>query len=240
MDTPAIPPRADLGTDISEVLRCLPKMGKVMLTTRLNGATHERIGPVEEVVLQGGVVACRGAMHDSRIDPAAIASVVVDRTGRMRDMVLPRLDFRDAQGQVVFSIVGMEGLEAFDAGLSAIDAGTPLPEEEKPEREPATLGENDPGALPFEAAAKAAEPVRIEIDRPGLHQAWSGKVEAVKPGMGFINIMQPDFHLHLRGGAVASWSKERAGDEAVLRAIGPEGSPVGLSVRGPASAFPDL
>ncbi|MGE0211777.1 MAG: hypothetical protein AB7S41_08795 [Parvibaculaceae bacterium] len=240
MGTSAIPARADLGNDVPGILRCLPRMGKVMLTTRLNGATHERIGPVAEVFLKDGIVACRGAMHDSRIDPAAIASVIVDRTGRMRDTVLPRLDFRDAEAQVVFSIVGMEGPEAFDTGLAAIGVGTPLPEEEKPEREPATLGENDPGALPFEAAARAAEAIRIEIDRPGLHQAWSGKVEAVKPGMGFINVMQPDFHLHLRGGAVASWKKEVAGDRTVLRAIGPNGMPIGLSVHGLASIFSGL
>lgn len=240
MDSSATPARADLGNDVPGILRCLPKMGKVMLTTRLNGATHERIGQVEQVTLQDGVIACTGAAHDSRIDPSAISSVIIDRTGRMRDMVLPRLDFRDAQGQVIFSIVGMEGIEPFDAGLSALGAGTALPEEEKPEREPATLGESDPGALPFEAAANAGEPVRIEIDRPGLHQAWSGKVEAVKPGMGFINVMQPDFHLHLRGGAVARWTKEDKGGGAMLHAIGQDGAPVGLSVHGPAIAFAAL
>lgn len=229
--------RASLGSDAVAVLRCLPEMGSVMLTTRHGGATHERIGPVEAVSVEGDTVLCRGAAHDSRIAIAEIASVVVDRSGRMKDMVLPRLDFQDAGGAVLFSIIGMAGLEPFDTGLAPLGAGTPLPEPEKPAREPATLEEGDPGTLAFEAARAGGEPISITLTRPGVVQSWQGVVAAVKPGMGFINVMQPDFHLHLRGGSVAGWRRRDESDAIVLEAENAAGELIGLSVRGPAVVF---
>ncbi|CAH1651998.1 Putative heme degradation protein [Hyphomicrobiales bacterium] len=235
--TTETPVRADLGRDASAVLHCLPQMGSVMLTARHGGATHERIGPVEAVSAEDGIVRCRGAAHDSRIHIGEVASVVVDRSGRMKDMVLPRLDFQDAGGEVLFSIIGMAGLEPFDRGLAPLGAGTPLPEPEKPVREPATFEEGDPGTLAFEAAREGGEPISITLTRPGVVQTWQGVVAAVKPGMGFINVMQPDFHLHLRGGSVAGWRRRDDGDAIVLEAENADGDPIGLSVRGPAVVF---
>ena len=52
--------------------------------------------------------------------------------------------------------------------------------------------------------------------------------------MGFINLIAADFHLHLRGGAVASWQSHRSGvDGAVeLSAIGQDGNPLESSWSG--------
>lgn len=240
MTTTENPVRASLGSDALAVLNCLPAMGSVMLTTRQGGATHERIGVVETVSVEGDAIVCGGAAHDSRIDAASIAAIVVDRSGRMKDMVLPRLDFQNADAEVLFSIIGMAGIEPFDAGLALLGAGEPLPEPEKPAREPATLEDGDPGTLAFDAAAKTSETVAITITRPGIVQSWHGRVVAVKPGMGFINVMQPDFHLHLRGGSVAAWRKRDAGDDSIVEAENADGALIGLSVRGPRAIFAEF
>ena len=63
-------------------------------------------------------------------------------------------------------------------------------------------------------------------------------IESVKPAMGFINVMKPDFHLHLRGGAVASWQRKDIGGGVVeMIAQDAKSAPTGLVVRGPGSAF---
>ncbi len=186
-----------------EVLRRLPSMGRVMLTANHRGATHERMGPVDEVELAGNKAICRGATHDSAIDLAAVDAIFVDRTGRMKDKVLPRLEFHDAAGPM-FSFVGLDGLEPFDAGLAGA-AGQPVAPAAREPSEPATLADGDPGSAPFEKAYAGKAEVTIEFRRPGLTQSWRGVIAEVKPAMGFINVMRPDFHLHLRGGAVARW-----------------------------------
>jgi putative heme degradation protein len=60
----------------------------------------------------------------------------------------------------------------------------------------------------------------------------------VKPAMGFINVMKPDFHLHLRGGAVATWQRKDVGNGTVeMVAVDAKAGLIGLKVRGPGSAF---
>ena len=87
------------------------------------------------------------------------------------------------------------------------------------------------------ACAAKAE-VTIEFRRPGLTQSWNGVIEDVKPAMGFINVMRPDFHLHLRGGAVRRWRRAEAGDGMVeMTAENAQSEPIGLIVRGPASVL---
>lgn len=44
--------------------------------------------------------------------------------------------------------------------------------------------------------------------------------------MGFLNVMTPDFHLHLEGGSVSGWRTESGRRVALDR----NGRPVGLSV----------
>ena len=78
----------------------------------------------------------------------------------------------------------------------------------------------------------------IAFSRPGLTQSWNGVIESVSPAMGFINVMRPDFHLHLRGGAVARWRRNGLANGAVeMVAEDAQGAPTGLVVRGPGGAF---
>jgi putative heme degradation protein len=227
----SLPLRALLAADSAEVLARLPRLSSVMLTTRHGGATHERIGPVGSVVHEGAHTICRGACHDARIERGAIASVVVDRSGRMRDMVLPRLDFRDAGGQILFSIIGMAGLDPFDAGIGDLPLGDELTVNPRDVPERGEVAEDDAGIGPFATAAASGGAVTIEMARPGLVQTWHGTIETVKPAMGFINVMRPDFHLHLKAGAIARWRKDVAAGETILIAEGAAGETIGLSVR---------
>ncbi len=45
-------------------------------------------------------------------------SIVIDRSGRMKDTVLPRIEFLNAGGDGLFRVVGLDGLEKFDQGTS--------------------------------------------------------------------------------------------------------------------------
>lgn len=224
----------------ADVLEAAGRLGRVMLTTSQGGATHERMGTVEQVVRSGLGVRLIGAAHDAEIDAAALGAVILDRSGRMKDKALPRLDFHDRGGAVLFSLVGLDGLEPFDAGIADLRGMPAVAAAPAAPAERSEMVEADPGAIPFEVARCAGVPVSIELQREGLRQAWSGIIEAVRPAMGFINVMQPDFHLHLRAGAVAAWRMrvDRAGTGGVeLLAENARGDGVGLLVRGPESAL---
>jgi putative heme degradation protein len=236
-DAPARADREQLTDTTIDVLRRLPAMGRVMLTTNHGGATHERMGVVETVRESGGKALCGGAAHDSALDLSAVKAVYVDRTGKMKDKVLPRLEFHGTDGKAMYSFVGLDGLEPFDAGLAGAKGAAVAATTREPS-DSATLNDGDPGSVPFDAACKAGSEVTVAFERPGLTQSWTGVIESVKPAMGFINVMKPDFHLHLRGGAVASWRRNEIGGGVVeMIAQDAKAVPTGLVVRGPGSAF---
>lgn len=240
MTIAARPVREKLACSVFDAVQATRGMGRVMLSAASNGATHERIGVVDAVMLEDGFVRMAGAAHDARIDLAVITAVVADRSGRMKDRVLPRIEFQNASGETLFSIIGLDGLDPFDTALSAIAAGEALPEKARPAPSgdrPADVAETDPGAVPLHAATASGETIRIGFVAPGLEQQWQGQVADVKPAMGFINIIQPDFHLHLKAEAVSRWARAEAGGEVRLEAVSAEGTPLGLSLSGPASTF---
>lgn len=213
-------------------LQRVPLMGRVMQLFRHGGAAHERIGKMDEVVIDGEAVICRGACHDARIHITAMASVVADWSGRMKDMALPRLEFRDSADQVLFSIISLDGLEPFNTALDGLTPGAPVAATERPESDRSGVPDNDPGLLPLNAALATAKPVSIEMSGPGWNQSWSGVVESVKPGMGFINIMRPDFHLHLQARTISGWRVSGEGDAAIHEALNHDGAATGLRLLG--------
>lgn len=213
-------------------------MGRVMLTVSGGGATHERIGPVGAVAAGPDAVRLTGEFHDARIDLAVVAGVVADRSGRMKDKVLPRLEFQDAGGTTLFSIIGLDGIELFDRALEPLGRGRALPEKERTPPaggQAAEVPEDDPGARPLHAARAGGDTVTVIYRGTGLEQRWTGTVAEVRPAMGFINIIQPDFHLHLKAGAVARWRRERSADGVELHAEDAAGRAIGLVLAGPAS-----
>ena len=215
-------PRARLTATPEAVLAVLPQIGRLMVTAKNLGATHERIGPVETVRFADGWAIIGGTDHDSRIELASIAELIVDRTSIMQGKAYPRLDLHRADGSYICGIVGFDGLECFDNALSSLspgDAVDPKPESGPTERiEPEPT---DPGLIALEAAREAATPVIIGFRQPGFHQSFRGVVETVKPAMGFINVMRADFHLHLKSGAVAKW-READGERRAVNAGGAE------------------
>ncbi len=64
------------------------------------------------------LIRCHGAAHDATIDPSTIATIVADRTIKMKDKVLPRIDFMTAQAETLFSVYGLDGLDPFRSRIS--------------------------------------------------------------------------------------------------------------------------
>lgn len=233
------PLREALPQSPAEILPLLPAMGRVMLSTRFNGAIHERMGAVRSVAIDADKARLTGECHDSVIDLAVVKRIVVDRSGKMRDKVLPKLECQDAAGETLFSLIGLEGLEPFDRALAPLGAGAPLEPvlREAPSGGAQDVPQEDLGAATFAAILANGQPIAIDFERAGLFQHWVGLLPEPKPSMGFVNVMQGDFHLHLQAGAVAGWARRQTEAEMVLRALDAEGRETGLSLRGPAAAF---
>ena len=219
------------------LLRCLPKMGRVMLAVKSDGITHERMGLVEDVTVLGSQVHCSGAAHDAQIEYTEIDGMIVDRTGRMRDQMLPRIDFLGRNGETLFSVTGLDGLEPFNAALRPLGAGEPLAEEMRKPSPQTTVADGDAGGVPLTAASKHRSPIAIEFHRPAVWQRWHGVVQEAVAAMGFINVIQPDFHLHVRGGSVTHWGRKAAPPLVELAAAGADGSALGLVLVGDPAAF---
>lgn len=236
-------PREKLAQAPAEILKSLPAMGRVMLSTRSGGATHERMGAVETVTIAGTEARLSGAFHDSRIDLATVVSIVADRTSKMRERVLPRLKCQDAAGETLFSLIGLDGLEPFDKVLEPFGAGEAL---EPIQREAPGSGgspdvpEDDLGGRSFAAILASGEAIAIDVERAGLFQHWQGALPEPKPAMGFVNIMQGDFHLHLKAGAVFGWAWTESAGTVALEARDSDGKGFGLILRGPAAAFAEV
>lgn len=230
--------RQRLSDSPARILNRLPLAGKLMIVAQRDGVTHERIGIVERLEKQGDRVLCIGEAHDCSIDVASVTSVVIDRTARMKDKVLPKLEFQNASEETLFTIVGLDNGDKFDLGFATLP-GVPIAVPDKKSSEASTLANDDPAFAPLRAAIDAGAEIEIQMRRPGLDQRWRGIVPAINPAMGFINLISADFHLHLRGGAVASWQSHHTGvDGAVeLTAIGQHGNPLGLVLVGPAKTF---
>ncbi|WP_439501243.1 hypothetical protein [Aminobacter ciceronei] len=222
------------------LLARLPAIGRVIINSERRGATHERIGSVEKVRIEDGWLVCEGAEHDSRIELAAIATVIVDRTSVMREKSYPRIELRGADGESIANVTGFEGLDPLDAVLAAFPQGTELPVEERKGNgldERKELEADDAGLEPFAAAERNGGRVRIEFSRPSFWQAWEGDMPVVKPVMGYVNVMRPDFHLHLKGGSVGGWRREDNAGEARFVALTAEGAETGLTVSGAPASF---
>lgn len=233
--------REKLAQNPAEILASLPQMGRVMLSARGGGATHERIGLVETVAVEQGGLRLSGAAHDSVIDLTAVAHLVADRTSKMRDKSLPRLECQNAAGETLYSLIALDGAELFEQALAPFGAGEALAPVEKP-----AMGEggdkpeipaDDLGSLTFAAIREVGQPIAVELRRPDLRQVWQGDLPEPKPAMGFVNLMQGDFHLHLKAGAVARWRRVEAGGAIELHGEDGDGVALGLVLVGPAAAF---
>lgn len=209
----------------------LPQLEKIMVIGKTEEATHERIGPVSNVKIDGDWVYLSGDYHNSKINLSLISKMVVDTSSVMKDRTFPRIDFMNDSETNIFSIVGFEGLEVFERGLESFAHKELQVATEKPVRnERPPVSEDDQGKILIEGLQKNAEDVSISFGKTGFDQQWSGIIEKTSMGMGFINIMTEDFHLHLPGGSVASWDFSQNGDLAIARANNSAGAYIGLQI----------
>ncbi len=255
--------------NIEHVFECVPSIGKVMLMRSACGITFERIGPVASVTMEDDKQ-CRfigtgregqpGEWH-AQIDSSAIRSVLVDRSNVMKDKVYPRLVLRDADNRSVLTIIGFDGLEPFDRALSrfsessievdpvseAVSIAAPTSSQRVPDALSLVAGKDVPVALSFINGSSY------------LARPW-GPVDEIRLAMGFVNIIEPDFHLHVKEGAIGWWQEEEnpafprgraanlpagiLGEAATFRndwihlvACTPDGSLTGLSIIGERSIF---
>lgn len=235
------PANTRLLVSVEDALARAKRFGKSMVAFSRGGTTHERIGVIEHVERDTEGIRLSGAHHACRIVPSAIVSIEADRSSKMKDTFYPRLNFRDDSGETLFAVVGFEGLEPFNAALAGCsEEALPAP---APKERPATPEESAATPpLPFDAlqiAQQSGAEVVIRHGTDGFAQEWRGAIGQLRPAMGFMNIINPDFHLHLKDGSVSAWRQEKAsGDNAIaFAALNTDGEPTGLVISGTASAF---
>lgn len=235
----AAPARTRVEMTVKEALDRAARFGKLMVTFSQGGATHERIGVIEKVEEDADGIRLTGAHHASLIVPSAFTSIEADRSSKMKEKHYPRLVFFDAVGKAVFSVVGFEGLEPFDAAMTGCTE-VPVP---TPEPTPRSAAASEaPPTLPFDAlqlAQQSGEEVVIRHGTQGFRQDWRGRIGGLKPAMGFINIIDPDFHLHLKDGSVSAWQSAPASETGIqtYAALDADGNPTGLTISGAPAAF---
>jgi putative heme degradation protein len=217
----------------ADVIARLPRIGKLMIITSHNDITHERIGILETITPDGDWLHCAGAEHDSRIHLPSIARMTVDTSSVAEGTAYPRIDFRDGENAVIFGVIGFTGLAPFEAAIEGLALSDSTGGDEAAPFQPAPdAAENDPAYGPMNGAAASGQPITVTIERAGFSQNWHGTVEKIVTSHGFINIIVPDFHFHVRGGAVSSWANE-GGSWTALSA---DGIPIGLSLHGASAA----
>lgn len=211
-----LPTRQELTASPAEIGLLLPGLGRVMVALAVGSAAHERIGRIAHVARRGGAL-CLGG--ETELDLGAVRRVVLDRGSVMRGQVYPRLEFQDCTGKVLMRVVGMEGEAPFETNLAHLLGPALLPEEAAP----TPAAEAGPEVAPEDCAATtllrrlhaAGGPVRVALRTGPAWQAWEGVPPEPRLVMGYVNLIAPSFHLHLRLGSVAGFHVSEEGWEAV-------------------------
>jgi len=217
------------GATVADVLARLPRMGRVMVIAKTDrGVTHERIGAVEAVTRDAGDLRLKGACHDGLVKLDAAVRMRIDRRSVMQGKIYPHLNILDSAGNIVLDVVGMEGTEPMEEALIGITRA-PLAAQSVPavtRRDAPDIAETDPALIMLRQLHDKGAQVTITAKTAALTQVWRGQVDAVKPAMGFINVMTPDFHLHLKAGSIAAWG----GEPGRRIALDAKGAPCGLTL----------
>ncbi|MEM5580937.1 hypothetical protein WNZ15_00640 [Roseibium sp. AS2] len=211
----------------SDILKSLPEMDRVMVIVRADGLLHERLGKVDKVDVQAETIRLSGPCQDMDIDRSMLASAEYDTSSQMRGKHYPRLDFLGNDGGILFSVVGLEGLEPFEKPLTGLDR---VPVDMRPRPDP---GDADPDldtdpARPFLEGLVGGPEVTVQVRTGAVTQKWTGKVEDMKPMGGCFNILLKDFHLHLPAGCLSGWSEEEGWHHGILKDGGRSALSIGL------------
>lgn len=207
-----LPPRQELTASPAEVGLLLPGLGRVMVALSAGGATHERIGRIAHVARRGGTL-CLG--EAAELDLGAVQRVVLDRGSVMRGQVYPRLEFQDSAGVVLLRVVGMDGEGPFETNLAHL-LGPALFRQEAASAPAMEVAAEDCAATTLlRRLHEAGGPVRVALRAGPAWQAWEGVTPEPRLAMGYVNLIEPGFHLHLRLGSVAGFHVSEEGWEAV-------------------------
>jgi putative heme degradation protein len=225
------PKLVEINAQPDDVLLRLPELGSLMMIGKARGATHERIGGVADVTRQAERLACKGPFHDSLLDYGQVHNIQLNTARLIQGKAYPRMEFHDAAGETLFAVVGFEGAEIFEERLSHFPCVELGPAEAPPFPKRPDVAEDDIGCLPLKAVLASQQPISIVFETNAFRQSWTGVVERVSPGMGFINVTRDDFHLHLLGGTVASWIEDQEDGESILVALDHHGAQAGLTLR---------
>lgn len=228
--------RQSLPLEPLAILERVHLMGRALVGMRVGGALLERIGVLDGIVEEDGMIVSHGALHETHIDPSAIVSIVADRSETPHDTVLTYIDFLDDNGDSIVKVTALDGPDGLNTTLEGF-ARAPLPYQAPLERSVVAVEPSDIGAIPLVAAKDNEAEVTLAVTRPGGFQSWTGKIAKIHFGHNYINIIQPEVHLHLRGQVVGRWAVESIGDKVVLTALDPDGEPIGLVVSGDEMAF---
>ncbi|MCX5516120.1 hypothetical protein C3941_19190 [Kaistia algarum] len=228
--------RQSLPLEPLAILSRAAAMGRTLVGVRSAGALLERIGVFDGITEESGWIVAHGAAHETRIDPSTIAAIVADRSETPHDTILAYVDFLDSEGRSIVKVTALDGIEHFDAALEGLPR-SPLAYVPPLERSAVAVDPSDIGAVPIAAAVDAGAVVTLSLSRPGLFQSWTGKIARIHFGHNYINVLQEDVHLHLRGQQVSRWEVTTRDGRSSFAAIGPEGEPFGLSVEGDAAVF---
>lgn len=216
-------PRQLLTASPAEIGLLLPGLGRVMVTLAGPGIRHERLGRVAHVVRKADAL-CLG--DEARLALAAVRRVVLDRTSRMRDQAYPRLEFQDVTGATLLSVVGLEGAVPFETNLSHVLGAALFPPEPVEEAAAATEPGDCVATTLLRRLHAAGGRVRLAFRQPSASQSWEGVLPEPRVMMGFVNLIEPGFHLHLRQGSVVGLRVSAEGWEA----LDASGAPSGLTL----------
>ena len=219
-----------------DILRRAAAMGRTLVGVRHGGALLERIGQFDGVRDDGGWMVAEDAAHVTRIHLGRVAASVADRSETPHDTILAYVDLLDGEGRSLLKITALEGLDKLDAALDGLPRA-PLPYVPPVERSAVPVDDADPGAAPLRAAQASGLPVTLSLTRPGAFQSRTGPITRVLIGHNYINVLEEDLHLHLRGDQVMRWDVERRGAGVRWNAVGVDGEPYGLAIEGEEAAF---
>jgi putative heme degradation protein len=211
-------------------------MGRALVGMRVGGTLLERIGVFDGVAEENGLIVAHGALHETRIDPKTIVSIVTDRSETPHDTILTYIDFLDAKGDSILKVTALDGPAGLMATLEGF-ARSPLPYVAPLERSTVAVDSADTGAIPLLAAHASQQDVTLAVTRDGGFQSWTGKIAKIHFGHNYINIIQPEVHLHLRGRAVAEWTEQVVDGRVTYTALEASSQPIGLTVSGAVEAF---
>ncbi len=226
----SLPECSELPVDVGLVLQHLESAGRLQLTLSTRGVTHECFGTGMQWLGEDGWFVRRNEVGVTRLDPAAVTRIIADRTMRMGERTLPRVEFRAGDGSRILAAYALDGEAPFASALAGLFGADAAPVEDSARPPAVDLLPDDPGHVLLERLAAAGKPVTIVMEQPAIAQEWHGAFSTLHAMRGFDNIILDDFHLHLRGGTVSAWEEQENGASRTYRAIGADGTPLGLAI----------